>query len=99
MAVTRTDVQEIAELARLDFSETELDAFTSQFQRILDYIAKLKEVDVKDVPPTSHVSLVDDFERHSFREDGVGTSLRADEVLSGAPDPGDGHFRIPKVLP
>ena len=99
MAVTRTEVLKIAELAKLDFAEAELDTFISQFQRILDYIEKLKEVDVRGVQATSHVSLVEDFEMHIFREDDVGVSLPAEEALSGAPDPGGGHFRVPKVLP
>ncbi len=99
MAVTKAEVLKIAELARLDFDEAELETFVLQFQRILDFIAKLKEVDVQDVPPTSHVSLAENFERYGFRGDNVGTSLSAEEVLAGAPDPGDGHFRVPKVLP
>ena len=98
MAITRAEVQKIAELARLHFSEKELDAFTAQFQRILDYVEQLKQVDVTDVEPTSHVSLAADFEKHIFREDEVKSSLPVEESLANAPDPGGGHFRVPKVL-
>ena len=55
MAVTRDDVLKIAALANLHFAEEEMDAFTHQFQGILEYIAKLSEVDVSGVEPTSHV--------------------------------------------
>ena len=98
MAITREEVLKIADLARLHFSGEELDAFTAQFQRILDYVEQLKQVDVADIEPTSHVSLTADFEKHIFREDEVKPSLPIDESLANAPDPGLGHFRVPKVL-
>ncbi len=98
MSISRADVLRIAELAKLRFSEEELAEFTRQFQRILDYIEQLKQVDVEGVEPTSHVSLTPDFEKFQFREDEVTSSLPAEEGLSNAPDPGEGHFRVPKVL-
>jgi len=98
MSITREDVQKIADLANLYFSEEEMDAFTLQFQKILDYIEQLKQVNVEDIEPTSHVSLTADFEKHIFREDRVESSLPVEESLANAPDPGSGHFRVPKVL-
>lgn len=98
MAVTRSEVLKIAELAKLQFSEADLDAFTAQFQRILGYIEKLKEVNVEGVAPTSHVSLVDEFDERPCREDAVQDSLPVEEALANAPDPGAGQFRVPKVL-
>ena len=98
MSISRTEVLKIAELAKLHFSEDELDAFTAQFQHILDYIEQLKQVNVEDIEPTSHVSLTADFEKHIFREDEVKPSLPVEESLANAPDPGSGHFRVPKVL-
>jgi aspartyl-tRNA(Asn)/glutamyl-tRNA(Gln) amidotransferase subunit C len=98
MSVTHDDVQKIAELARLYFSREEIDAFAGQFQRILDYIEQLKQVNVEGIEPTSHVSLTADFEKHIFREDQVKPSLPTEESLANAPDPGAGHFRVPKVI-
>ena len=98
MSITREEVIKIAELARLYFSDEDLDAFTPQFQSILDYIEQLKQVNVADIDPTSHVSLMADFEKHMFREDKVAASLTVEESLANAPDPGAGHFRVPKVL-
>jgi aspartyl-tRNA(Asn)/glutamyl-tRNA(Gln) amidotransferase subunit C len=98
VAITREEVLKIAELARLRFSEEELVAFTAQFQRILDYVEQLKQVNVNEVEPTSHVSLAADYERHIFREDETRPSLPVEESLANAPDPGSGHFRVPKVL-
>jgi aspartyl-tRNA(Asn)/glutamyl-tRNA(Gln) amidotransferase subunit C len=98
MAITREEVLKIADLAKLHFGETEIDAFVSRFQRILDYIEQLEEVDVEGVEPTSHVSLTEDFEKHIFREDEVCDSLPVEDSMSGAPDAGSGHFRVPKVI-
>jgi aspartyl-tRNA(Asn)/glutamyl-tRNA(Gln) amidotransferase subunit C len=98
VSINRSEVLKIADLAKLHFSENELESFTEQFQRILDYVEQLKQVNVDDVEPTSHVSLTADFEKHIFREDEVRLSLPVDESLANAPDPGSGHFRVPKVL-
>ena len=98
MSITRSEVLKIAELARLHFGEEELESFTGQFQRILDYVEQLKKVDVTGIELTSHVSLTADFEKHIFREDEVRPSLPVEESLANAPDPGAGHFRVPKVL-
>jgi aspartyl-tRNA(Asn)/glutamyl-tRNA(Gln) amidotransferase subunit C len=98
MSINRKDVLKIAELAKLHFSEAEADAFVPQFQSILDYIEQLKRINVEGVEPTSHVSLVEGFEQHSLREDRTSPSLPSDEALAGAPDSGDQHFRVPKVI-
>ena len=90
MAISRNEVLKIAELARLHFAEEELDAFTDQFQHLLDYIEQLKQVNVENIEPTSHVSLTKEFEKHIFREDEVKPSLPVEESLANAPDPGAG---------
>ena len=98
MPTNRSDVMKIAELAKLHFDESEIDAFTSQFQRILDYMEKLKEVDVEGIEPTSHVSAAEAPEIQPIREDEVRQSLPTEDALANAPDPGDDYFRVPKVL-
>jgi aspartyl-tRNA(Asn)/glutamyl-tRNA(Gln) amidotransferase subunit C len=96
MAVTREQVLKIAELARLQFGAAELDAFVAQFQSILDYIEKLKEVDIDGVEPTSHAAGAD--ERSLFREDTPRPSLPSAEALRNAPDQSHDHFRVPAVM-
>ena len=98
MPIDKSEVLRIAELAKLHFNEQDLGVFTEQFQRILDYIELLKQVNVEGVEPTSHVSLTPDFEEHIFRKDEVKASLPVDESLANAPDRGHDHFRVPKVL-
>jgi aspartyl-tRNA(Asn)/glutamyl-tRNA(Gln) amidotransferase subunit C len=94
----KSEVLKIADLAKLHFDEQDLNIFTEQFQRILDYVEQLKQVNVEGIEPTSHVSLTSDFEKHLFREDSVKASLPVEESLANAPDRGNDHFRVPKVL-
>ena len=98
MSISRSEVLKIAELAKLHFSDEDLEEFTRQFQRILDYIEQLKQVNIEGIEPTSHVSLAAGFEKFIFREDEDRPSLPVEASLSNAPDPGEGHFRVPKVL-
>lgn len=98
MSITRDEVLKMADLARLRFSEEELDGFTVQFQGILDYIEQLRQVDVEGIEPTSHVSLPADGDPVMFREDEPRESLSVEEALGNAPDAAAGHFRVPRVL-
>ncbi len=98
MAISRDEVRKIAALARLHFTEEELAQFTEQFQRILDYIEQLKGVGIEGIAPTSHVSLPADSEKHALREDTPRPSLPVQEALGNAPDRGEDHFLVPKVL-
>lgn len=98
MSIDRAGVMKIAELAKLEFSDRELEEFTPQFQRILDYIEKLKETDVAGVEPTSHASVGEGPSVELARRDEARSSLPVEDALANAPDPGSGHFRVPKVL-
>ena len=97
MPISRSEVLKIAGLAKLHFSESELDEFTSQFERILDYIEQLKEVDITGVEPTSHVATTEGG-LTAARPDEVESSLPVEESLANAPDAGNGHFKVPKVI-
>ena len=52
--IIRKEVEHIAKLARLGLSEREIEKMRGELSKILDYIEKLKEVDVSEVEPTSH---------------------------------------------
>jgi len=97
MSISREDVVKIAKLSRLHLAEEELDAFAVRFQRILEYVEKLEEVDVRGIPPTSQVSL-GDTGKHIYRKDEVRESLDEKDALAGAPDAGSGHFKVPRMI-
>lgn len=92
--ITREEVAKLAELARLDLPESELDEYAKQLEIILESVAKVGEVSTKDVKPMSHATgLV-----NVFREDVTKVSLSRDEILRSAPATEDDRFRVPRIL-
>ncbi len=94
VAISRAEVAHLARLARLAVSDEELDMFAGQLDVILQAVARVGEVAAADIPPTSHsVPLT-----NVLRDDVVLPGLSQVEALSGAPDPQDGRFRVPRIL-
>ena len=94
MRLTRAEVEHVAHLSRLDLSDQAIDKMTSQLSHILDYIAKLNELDTAKVEPMSHPSDLRDV----LREDEPSPSLDREDALANAPDELDGFFKVPKVI-
>jgi aspartyl-tRNA(Asn)/glutamyl-tRNA(Gln) amidotransferase subunit C len=92
--ITEDEVEYVAALARLELSPDERRQMTEQLGRILDYIAKLNELDTTDVPPTSHVLPI----RNVTRPDDVKPSMPRDEGLALAPESEDAYFAVPRVI-
>ena len=94
MKITAKEVSYVADLARLELSPEEVELFTGDMNRILDYMDQLNELDTAGVGPTSHVLSL----KNVFREDVVVDSLSVDEVLANAPRREKGHFVVPKII-
>ncbi|MGE5315204.1 MAG: Asp-tRNA(Asn)/Glu-tRNA(Gln) amidotransferase subunit GatC [Acidobacteriota bacterium] len=94
MSVTIKDVEYIAALARLEFSEEEKETLTHQMNDILKHIEKLNELDTSNVEPLSHVIELSNV----FREDEAKPSLPVEEALKNAPSKTDVFFTVPKVI-
>jgi aspartyl-tRNA(Asn)/glutamyl-tRNA(Gln) amidotransferase subunit C len=94
MKISTKDVKEVAELARLEFGEDEIETFRGQFENILNFISKLDELDTDDVKPTTHV--LDMFT--PLRDDVVKDWITQDDALKNAPQTEDGFFGVPKVI-
>lgn len=94
MSVSRDQVQRVAELARLEFSEEDEARMAEELSQILDYVEKLDELDTSGVPPMSHVLDVSNV----FRPDEVESRIDRDQALEPAPETTDGYFQVPKVL-
>jgi aspartyl-tRNA(Asn)/glutamyl-tRNA(Gln) amidotransferase subunit C len=91
MAITREDVLHVARLARLQLSEAEVERFQGQLSAILEAVSKVQELDLADVPPTSHPLDVVNV----WREDEPRPSLAVEEALANAPDRAGDLFRVP----
>lgn len=98
MAITRTDVEKIAELARLDLTPGETDLFTEQLSSIIGHVEKLNELDTADVPPMSHCVPAGGDVEYAKREDQVSPSLGQKLAVENAPDAEAGYFKVPKVI-
>lgn len=97
MAITRNDVENIAELARLELTADETELFTEQLRSILSHIEKLNELDTANLPPMSHCTADGDAE-HAMRNDEVRPSLGQNLAVENAPDSDSGYFKVPKVI-
>ena len=86
-------VDRVARLARLSLSETERTLFARQLDQILEYAESIQALDLEGVEPMSHALTTD-----SFRQDEPREGLARDRILASAPDPGDGLFRVPRVI-
>ena len=94
MSLTRKEVDHIAELARLNLTDTEKQKYQEQLSAILDYAARLQQLDTSGIPPTSSV-----LPPHStLREDVAGESLPQQETLANAPAIKDDQFQVPPVF-
>ena len=94
-ALTRQDVQRIAELARLELTNDELDLFTRQLGDILTYVEQIRSLDTAGVAPTSQV-----LNRPVDRDDIPDPTLSRTELLGNAPDAAveAGLFKVPRVI-
>lgn len=84
----------LAGLAGIELSEAEKELFAHQLHRIIEYVEKLNELDLADVPPTAHTQSLCNV----FRDDVCEPGLAQEEALSLAPDRQGEYFRVPKVI-
>ncbi|MGE4357180.1 MAG: Asp-tRNA(Asn)/Glu-tRNA(Gln) amidotransferase subunit GatC [Candidatus Omnitrophota bacterium] len=94
MAITIKEIKHIAKLARIEFSEEELEYYTHQIDRILEYINKLKEVNINGVEPTTGVFPL----KNVLREDKIKPSLNVEEVMKMANFKEQNQFKVPKII-
>lgn len=94
MALTIEEVRHIAHLARLKLTPDEEARYAEQLSDILDYAARLNQVDTSAIPPTATVLPL----RAPLRSDEVRPCPTRERMLQNAPDEEQGMFRVPPVL-
>lgn len=92
--LTRAEVAHLANLARIDLSEAELDRLGAELPAIVQHVQSVQQVAGADVPAMSHPVPVTNV----FRPDVVVSGLTPDEALEGAPDSEQQRFLVPKIL-
>ena len=92
--ITSSDVRKVAQLARLELPEDQIETYTSQLEEILTYVDQLQEIDTQNVSPTTRaVEVV-----NAMREDLVENNCSREEILNQAPHREGDFFRVPKIL-
>ena len=92
--ITADDVRKVADLARLELPEAKIAMYTSQLERILDYVAHLQQVDTEGVAPTTRAVEVVNV----TRSDAVEVTAVREDLLNLAPIREGDFFRVPKIL-
>lgn len=94
MPISKDDVKHVARLARLSFTDEELDRFTDQLSKILAHAEQVEALTTDDIPPTSHSLPL----RNVYRPDEIGECLPQDKALSTGPEIEDGRFKVPRII-
>jgi aspartyl-tRNA(Asn)/glutamyl-tRNA(Gln) amidotransferase subunit C len=92
--ITRDEVAHLANLARIDLDDAELDHLAPQLSVILESVASINDVAGDDVPPTSHALPLTNV----FRDDVVTPGLTAEQALAMAPAVDQQRFSVPRIL-
>ena len=94
MKLSKSEVEHVAWLARLELTDDEKERLTGHLNQIMVHFEKLQQLDTADVEPTSHSIPIQDV----FREDVVGPCLSTEDALSNAPEPKDDYFVVPQIV-
>jgi aspartyl-tRNA(Asn)/glutamyl-tRNA(Gln) amidotransferase subunit C len=89
--IEREQVLYVAKLARLSFSDEEVDRLAPELSKIVEYVEQMDRLELEGVEPTSHVVEL----QNVLREDVPRPSLPKERALEQAPDAADGGFRVP----
>jgi aspartyl-tRNA(Asn)/glutamyl-tRNA(Gln) amidotransferase subunit C len=94
MKITKAVVEYVAHLGRLELEPREIDLYTNQLDRILQYMDTLNKLDTEGIEPTSHAIPVECV----LRGDIVRDSFEIDESLQNAPDRKGSFFKVPPII-
>ncbi|MBL0912508.1 MAG: Asp-tRNA(Asn)/Glu-tRNA(Gln) amidotransferase subunit GatC [Bacteroidia bacterium] len=94
MKVSKETVDRLAELSRLEFSETEKDQIRNDLEKIVGFVEKLSELPVDNVEPLVYMS----EEQNVTRADVPQQVMGLEEALKNAPRKDSDYIRVPKVL-
>jgi aspartyl-tRNA(Asn)/glutamyl-tRNA(Gln) amidotransferase subunit C len=89
--IDREQVLHVAKLARLSFSDEEVDRLAPELSKIVEYVEQMDRLDLDGVEPTSHVVEL----QNVLRDDVPRESLPKERALEQAPDPTADGFRVP----
>ena len=92
--ITNEEVKKVAQLARLELNENQINDHAKQLEKILEYIKQLEKIDTDDVPCTTRAIEVTNV----FRKDEKKYSDCTEELLALAPSREEKYFKVPKIM-
>ena len=92
--LSKDQVQHVAKLAKLSFTDEELGKFTDEFSRIIEMVEQLQEIDTEGVKPTYHGNQLNNV----LREDNAILRNKTKELLNNAPLAEGGYIKVPAIL-
>ena len=93
--ISRKEVQHIAKLARLGLTEKEMGKFQKELSKILDYIEKLKKVNVSEVEPTSHSTKIENVMR---ADKSLKFKVQSSKLMELAPETKNGYLKVKSIF-
>ncbi|WP_311408066.1 Asp-tRNA(Asn)/Glu-tRNA(Gln) amidotransferase subunit GatC [Liquorilactobacillus uvarum] len=94
MAISEGKVAHVAGLAKLAFSEEELQKFTGQMDEIINMVQQLSDVDTDGVEVTTHVT--DSI--NTMREDNAAKGIARELLMKNVPEHQDGFIKVPAII-
>jgi aspartyl-tRNA(Asn)/glutamyl-tRNA(Gln) amidotransferase subunit C len=94
MKLDKKEVEKLAHLSRLEFSEKEKEEMIEDMDKILGFVEKINELDLEGVKPLVYMT----EETNVLRKDEVLDEVGKDKALRNAPDKDSDYFRVPKVV-
>ena len=92
--ISKEEVKKVAQLARLELNEGEINNHAEQLEKILEYIKQLERIETDDVPCTTRAIEV----LNVFRKDEKKNSECTEELLKLGPSREDQYFKVPKIM-
>ncbi|MCF7886269.1 MAG: Asp-tRNA(Asn)/Glu-tRNA(Gln) amidotransferase subunit GatC [Candidatus Marinimicrobia bacterium] len=94
MAIDESNVKKIAKLAKIKLSPDEVSSYANQFEKILQYVDKLEELDTEEIEPLSHVHDLTNV----LRKDEAESIDNRKQFLENAPGKKGPYFQVPRVI-
>jgi aspartyl-tRNA(Asn)/glutamyl-tRNA(Gln) amidotransferase subunit C len=94
MKIDEKTVREVAALARLNFTDQEITEFSGQFEKIVNFVEQLKEVDTSSIDELH----VHQCEGNVLSADEIAPGFSREETLANAPQTDGEYFLVPKVI-
>tara|TARA_Y100000389_G_C17435124_1_gene505024 strand:- start:630 stop:920 length:291 start_codon:yes stop_codon:yes gene_type:complete len=94
MKITDHEIQNLAHLSRLELNESESADMKKDLSKILDFIAAIDEIDIKNVEPLVYMTDSENI----LREDIISSKLSLKKAMKNNPDQSSNYFTVPKVI-